>query len=79
MMDERSSDSVTDENSGPDLKGPKNDHMVYRYQRRTLTGTGRQKTVPGSTEKNPRSVVASLATSAKNMAGFFDISSYRLV
>lgn len=51
-----------------------NTAMVIEFQRRTLTGTGRQKTVPAGTGKNPRRKAARGATTAINMAGFFDIS-----
>jgi hypothetical protein len=43
-------------------------------QRRTLTGTGRKKTVPGSTGKNPRIAAASDAAKAIKLVGFFNIS-----
>jgi hypothetical protein len=52
----------------------RNNGMDGRYQRRTLTGTGRKKTVPGSTGKNLRSSAAIPAAAAMIMAGFFCIS-----
>ena len=53
----------------PDLKG------LCGYQRRTLTGTGlTKKTAHGCTGKNLRMEVASEATSAIILAGFFCIS-----